>query len=288
MHGPAYSAANWQVQSDGRGGTRYRGARRQRERGAAEWSGIDAEHEVVHDRVADDHDVENPISPDVDGGDQLADQLVDRLAHRSGELLVAALVHHHVGDTAHQVLAEADLRVHPPPAGEHVTAEQTAEVAGDGRRADVDRHPEGLVDVSRPDRHDASVANGRRRRAAGDRRVDERQHLGGQGVDDVAVLLGDGGDHEVGRRQPGAERRRSDLDVAQREHGVDHELGQVEGAEFLAHDLAVHLARRRHVDDGVTVDRRRATEAVSGVQLAAARGSHARGPTIRRAPGRWW
>ena len=93
-------------------------ARRQRERGAAEWRRVDAEHEVVHDRVADDHDVEHPVAVDTGGVEQLADQLVDRLAHGGGQLAIAAGVHHHVGHAAHQVLAEADLRVHPPPLAE--------------------------------------------------------------------------------------------------------------------------------------------------------------------------
>ena len=75
-----------QVELEVGGGAGHGGARRQRERCAAEWRRVDAEHEVVHDRVADDHDVEHPITAHVGGGEQLADQLVDRVADGSGEL----------------------------------------------------------------------------------------------------------------------------------------------------------------------------------------------------------
>ena len=53
--------------------------------------------------------------------------------------VVAARVHHHVRHPAHQVLAEADLRVHPPGRREDLAGGEVAEVAGDRGRADVDR-----------------------------------------------------------------------------------------------------------------------------------------------------
>ena len=40
------------------------------------------------------------------------DQPVERLADGRGHLAGALGIHHRVGDAAHQVLAEADLRVH--------------------------------------------------------------------------------------------------------------------------------------------------------------------------------
>ena len=132
-----------------------------------------------------------------------------------------------------------------------------------------------------------SVADRGCRRAAGDRRVDGWQHVGGQVVDDLAVLFGDCGDHEVCGRQPGAEGGRGDLDVAQGEQRVDDELGQVEGAELLAHDLAVHLARRRDVDDGVAADRGGTAEAVpAGERSAAAVVPLERRPSVELSAGR--
>ena len=78
------------------------------------------EHDVVHDRVADEHDFEHPIAVGADLFDQFSDQLVERTADRVGELAIAAGVHHHVRHPAHQVFAEADLRVHPAGARQHL------------------------------------------------------------------------------------------------------------------------------------------------------------------------
>jgi hypothetical protein len=49
-------------------------------------------------------------------------------------------MHHRVRDAAHQILAEADLRVHHAVAGKDRAVGQVSQVAGDRRRADVNRH----------------------------------------------------------------------------------------------------------------------------------------------------
>ena len=165
---------------------------------------------------------------DPGAGEQLTDQFVDRFAHGRRQLAITTGVHHHVRHPAHQVLAEADLRVHPPAAGEDVAAEQGAEVASDGRRADVDRDAVGLVDESRPDGDDLATADGHRRRATSERPVDDRQHGRGDRRDPLAVLVGDCSGQQLGGGQPGAELGGGDLDVAEGEQRVDDELGQVE------------------------------------------------------------
>jgi hypothetical protein len=79
---------------------------------AAELDGIEPEEEVMHDRVADDRHLDDvgALHPRLAG--HRADELVEGLAHGRGQLALAARVHHHVRDPAHQVLAEPDLRVH--------------------------------------------------------------------------------------------------------------------------------------------------------------------------------
>ena len=74
---------------------------------------------------------------------ELGRQLGEAAADDARQLLLGAGVHHHVRDAAHQVLAEADLRVHLAGRGEHLAAEEIAEVAGDRGRADVERDPVG-------------------------------------------------------------------------------------------------------------------------------------------------
>ena len=76
------------------------------------------------------------------------------LADGRGHLARAAVVHHRVADPAHQVLAEPDLRVHHAGAGEDRAVAEVREVAGDRRRADVDRDAERPVVEARPDAGD--------------------------------------------------------------------------------------------------------------------------------------
>ena len=76
-----------------------------------------------------------------------------------------AVVHHRVADPAHQVLAEPDLRVHHPGAGEDRPVAEVREVAGDRRRADVDRDAVGLVVQARPDAGDRLLVMDRDRDA---------------------------------------------------------------------------------------------------------------------------
>ncbi len=123
---------------------------RQHERRRPERRRIDAERDVMHDRVPDEHDLEDVLAVDPGVGDELADQLVERGTHRGGELALAAGVHHHVRHPAHQVLAEADLGVHPSHARQHLTGREVAEVPGDRGRADVDRDTVDGADVARP------------------------------------------------------------------------------------------------------------------------------------------
>ena len=90
---------------------RLRGGQRERRR--PQWSGVEPEHEVMHDRVPHQADLEHIERVDRGRGPQLDDHRSQCLAHDCGELDLTTGIHHHVGDPAHQVLAEADLGVHP-------------------------------------------------------------------------------------------------------------------------------------------------------------------------------
>jgi hypothetical protein len=144
-------------------------------------------------------------------------------------------------------------------------------VPGERRRADVDGDAVRLVDESRPDGDDRTVPDRHRRCSAGDRHVQRRQHGGVERLDLVAVLVVHGRSDEVGSRRSRAEAGSGDLDIAQGERRIDVERRQVEGGEVLAHDLAVDLAGRRHVDHDVAADRRGAAETVPGSERAAPR-----------------
>ncbi len=99
----------------------------------------------------------------------LGGERVERLAYRRGHFLIAARIHHHIGDAAHQVLAEADLRVHQARRGDDIAIGEIGEMHGDRRRADIDGKSEGLVVEAGPQRDEAiAFAAGARIDGGGD------------------------------------------------------------------------------------------------------------------------
>ena len=161
---------------------------------------------MVHDRVPDEHDLEDVLAVDAGVVDELADQLVERGPHGGSELALAAGVHHHVRHPAHQVLAEADLGVHPPRARQHLAGREVAQVPGDRGRADVDRDAVDGADVARPhgdDQIGGAVAVAERDRrcsiGAGERPVHVGEHPPVDVGERAPVLLGDGVAQHPGR-----------------------------------------------------------------------------------------
>ena len=132
--------------------------RRQGERRATERRRVDAKEQVMHDRVADEDQLQDLGALDAGLVGEAGQQAVERLADRLGHLLGALGMHHRVRDAAHQVLAEPDLRVHDAGAREDGAVGQVREVAGDRGGADVDGDAvDGLVEP-RPDRDDVAPA----------------------------------------------------------------------------------------------------------------------------------
>ena len=110
---------------------------RERERGASELGRVDPEEQVVHDGIPDERDLEHVRPLDARVPAQLGRQLREASADGTGELLLRAGVEHHVRHAAHEVLAEADLRVHLPGRGDDIAGVEVAEVA---RRPSSTRH----------------------------------------------------------------------------------------------------------------------------------------------------
>ena len=71
---------------------------RKRERRLAEWRRIDAQQDVMHDRVRHDRHVEHRISVEVGLVEEFAHHRVQRRAYRLGQFDLAARIHHHVGN----------------------------------------------------------------------------------------------------------------------------------------------------------------------------------------------
>ncbi len=178
-------------------------------------------------------------------------------------------MHHDVGDAGHEILAEADLRVHHAGRREDGAGLQVAEVGGDGGRADVDGDPEGLVEEAGAGGDDALsvVDDGGELPVAG-------AELALQGLQRLEV------DGELGQPPLVAERflepfeiaagvvhvGLGDLDIVEAEHGIELDVADL-GA--LADDLLVDLALGRDVDQRVGLERGLAGEAAAGCQALA-------------------
>jgi hypothetical protein len=192
---------------------------RQRERRPAELDRVEPEQQVVHDRVADDRDLDDvgPSRTRGLGAHTATASSVERLAHRRRELAVAAGVHHGVGDPAHQVLAEADLRVHQARGGEHLSGTEVTEMHGDGRRADVDGEAvDVLLDEARPEADEVgSVPDGGRhlpgarpQRPLQVREQRQRSRARAAGPTGPSAPAGGGGNRTRGRPCPARPPRR--------------------------------------------------------------------------------
>src|SRR5690625_1090511 len=243
--------------------------------GTAQLRRIDAEQKVVHDRVGDEGGIEEIAGLEARFGTDLPQQAVDALAHGLGHFPVTARVHHDVGHPAHQVFAEADLRVHDAAGGQYFTGGKIAEVRGNGGGADVDRDPIGLVVKTRPNRRQDLSAVDRDRDlpvALAQRLLQPLQDAQVHAqVPDVEVLYTP---LLLQRQQQPLQVARGvvhvgllDLDVVQPHRGIELDVADL-GA--LADNLLVDLAVGGHIDDQIVEQQCLAREAPSRL-LALAR-----------------
>ena len=194
---------------------------------------------------------------------EVVDHRVERTAYGGGELPFAARVHHHVGDPAHEVLAEADLRVHGAAAGHHLAGAEVDEIAGDRGRSDIDGDPEDRLVEAGADVHDGAV--GVDDRGDGPLAVADGGLQIGEGprIDDDALdtpVGAERGHEELAVGSLVAQLERRQFDVASRDEGVEGEAGQV---DLLADDRPVDLALRGDVDDEVPPDLRLTAQPVA-------------------------
>ena len=246
----------------------------EREGGLPQFHRVDAQKQVVHHRVADHHRFEDQARVDARFRRDLGGQHVERGLHGARHLGIAAGVHHDIADAAHQVFAEADLRVHQPGGGQHAPVGQVAQMRGDCGGAEVDGETvePALVEAG-PDGEDMADIGARRLvQRDGDLPVALAQRRL-QCLED-----GQGGQHGVDpplRFQRG----RDPLHVAGGFvhvglHHLDHHQarGRVHGDRLgggrLAHDLAVDLAFGGHVDDDIAHDLGLAAEAAAFLEPA--------------------
>ena len=150
------------------------------ERGRAEGHRIDAQEQVVHDRVADDRDLEDLVDREAGSFRQAGDERGQRGPNGFRHLPRTVLVEHRVGHPAHEVLAKADLGIHHPVGREDSTVPQVREVTGDRRRSDVNGNAERSLVETRPDRREVAAVvdgDGDRSIAGIERRLELPDHV---------------------------------------------------------------------------------------------------------------
>ena len=215
---------------------------------------------MVHDRIGDEDGVEDVVAVDVAFRADLADQVVDRLAHGTCHGLAAVRVHHHVGDAAHQILAEADLRVRRAGGGDDAARQQRHQMHGDGGRADVAGDAVGLVLEAGPQRDDerAATMSLSRWMAAVTPQLPLRKMpctcgIRWEAISEVlpAPVLFQRELQPVEVAERLVHVGLFDLDIAELDGRVALDMAVVGG---LAHDLRVDDRVLRHVDDEVALD----------------------------------
>ena len=252
-------------------GNRERPVDGERERRSAEFHRIDAEHEVMHDRIADERELEDVRRLDArlarEPRCELAQGTADRVRHQDR----AAGIHHRVGHPAHQVFAEPDLGVHHSAGGDELAGLEIAEMRGDRRRADIDGHAECLVVEARPHGDDLGLAvhrHGHFPLALAQHGLQFAQHrkIAGE-PGELPFLL------ERVHQAPQVAGwilhvRLLHFDVVQADDRIQLDLARI---GILAHDLAMDLAAGRNVHDHVALHERRAGKTVTGRQPPPAR-----------------
>ncbi len=108
------------------------------ERCAAEFHRIDAEQQVMHDGIADQRCLEDVLVRNARISRHVRRQSAQGFAHGCRHQGGAAGIHHRIRDAAHQILAEADLRIHDAGGGDDVAALKIAQMRGNGRRTHID------------------------------------------------------------------------------------------------------------------------------------------------------
>ena len=221
---------------------------------AAKFNRINAEDEMMHDRVADNGHLDDigEIDPGFCGS--LLRQIVESLADNTRQHFLTAGIHHDIGDAAHEVFAETDLRIHLAHRSDDFAAGQVRQMGGDGGGADINRKAVDDILEARPDMDQLTLVADSDSHFPVSRTENLLQAVQGRAVDPQFTdfpLLGQGQIQPLQIAGRVMHVRLAYLDIMQA-----HDRVYFNGPclDALAHHLAVHLAGFRHIDNNVAFD----------------------------------
>ena len=126
----------------------------QRKRCAAQFNRVNPQHQMMHHRIAHQHDINNIIgfNPGLTG--RALKEGLQTGPHGIGHLNRAAFIEEAVGNPAHEVFPETDLRVHGTGRSQHHARIHITEMRRHGGGADINRGTDHLFLQPRPDPDD--------------------------------------------------------------------------------------------------------------------------------------
>ena len=134
---------------------------RQRKWGTTQFHRINAQQQMMHDRIANQHNLDHIFCSQVGLFSRTGDQLLQPLNHGFVHFMVTARVHDAIGHPTHQILTKADLRVHRAGRGQHIARYHIAQMCRHSGRAHVDRNPGNTFFQTRPYTHNmVAIAQG--------------------------------------------------------------------------------------------------------------------------------
>ena len=236
----------------------------QRERRTAKLDRIDAKKKVMHDRIADQNDLDNIVNHKASLFGGPGNQFLESVDDSGRHLQMATWIHDPIRHPAHQILAKTDLRVHRAGRCQHIAGDHVAQMRRHGGRANINGNADNLFLQPRPDADDVAAVTKRHRhlpvagpknrlqllqdmKVAADFATDALRPLRLQRLDKAAEVTGRL--MHVGFAH---------LDQAQPDDRIHFDLPVIGG---LAHKLVVNLAFRRHINDDIRLQRRLAGQA---------------------------
>ena len=207
-------------------------------------------------------------------------------SRRGGHQRGAARIHHRIRHAAHQVLAEAYLRIHDARGGNHVAAGQIAQMGGDGGGTDVDGKAVDALMQSRPDADDLFGAVHGHRDLPVFAAQDRLQHLQDRQITGEILEIPFSLQRVVQPAQVAGRVmhvRLLHLYIMQTHDRIQFDCMFI---GFLAHHLAMHLAARGHIDHHVGLHPCRAGQPPTFGQMRALGEAHLRFAERRQARAR--